>query len=279
MNKYGIIYKITNLINGKVYIGQTTEKRGFKGRYDYSGIGIERVFNYHKHFKEVGRSYNSHLYNAIKKYGFEAFEVIEEFDIGYSKEELDELEIKYIKEFNCLNPNGYNDQIGGNTHVITEHTRNKMRANNKGENNPMFGRKHSEETRKKLSENHHDVSKEKNPMYGKRGENNPRYGTKHSEETKHKISEGNKGKIVSEKTKKKLSEGRKGHKNPVAKPVYCEELKDVRLTITEWSRELKIDGRSISRVCNGEYKQTKNYHFRWATEKEVEQYKIKNNIL
>lgn len=41
-----------------------------------------------------------------------------------------------------------------------------------GKDNPSYGRRHSEETRKKISENHCDVSGENNPWYGKTGENN-----------------------------------------------------------------------------------------------------------
>jgi len=62
-----------------------------------------------------------------------------------------------------------------------------------GTNNPMYGRKHSEETRKKLSE----VNK----------------GKKHSEESKKKMSEVQKGKKVSEETRKRMSEANKGRKH------------------------------------------------------------------
>ena len=95
--KYGIIYIIKNKINNKLYIGQTIEKRGFKGRYKFKGEGIERVYNEYQYCKLHDKNYNEHLLKSINKYGFEAFEIIEEFDVAYSKEELDKLEDMYIK--------------------------------------------------------------------------------------------------------------------------------------------------------------------------------------
>ena len=41
---YGVIYKIENKITHEIYIGQTTHPRGFNGRYDFKGNGIERVY-------------------------------------------------------------------------------------------------------------------------------------------------------------------------------------------------------------------------------------------
>ena len=77
----------------------------------------------------------------------------------------------------------------------------------------ISGFKHSEEARKKMSENHRDVSGTNNPMYGKTGENSPRYGKTLSEETRKKISESMKGKTLSEETRKKMSEAHKGENN------------------------------------------------------------------
>ena len=51
---YGIIYKIENIVTNSVYIGQTINRLGFKGRYRFKGVGIERVYKYHKHFRDRG---------------------------------------------------------------------------------------------------------------------------------------------------------------------------------------------------------------------------------
>lgn len=76
------IYKITNLINNKIYIGQS-------GR-------IEARFNQHKKkaFDKDDAGYNGELYTEIRKYGLDnfQFEIIEEIDLTI-------LEEKYIKEY------------------------------------------------------------------------------------------------------------------------------------------------------------------------------------
>jgi hypothetical protein len=110
---YGIIYKIQNKINKKVYIGQTIKKNGFKSRYCCKGEGIERVYKYHKKLKENNdKSFNSHLYNSIEKYTFESFEVIEIFDVAFSKDELNIKEQCWIQYYNSFK-NGYNQTSGG----------------------------------------------------------------------------------------------------------------------------------------------------------------------
>lgn len=92
------IYKITNKINGKCYIGQS--------------IHIEKRWTVHKHdaFFKGGSNYDYPLYQSMRKYGLDnfAFEVIEECSV----EELDEKEIYYIKHFNSY-VNGYNQGPGG----------------------------------------------------------------------------------------------------------------------------------------------------------------------
>jgi hypothetical protein len=103
------IYKITNLIDGKCYIGQS--------RY------LAHRWAQHKHGRR--KDHNRYLYNAIHKYGIDnfSFEALEECDTG----KLDDLERKYIVQFNSLKPNGYNLEKGGNTNKeITVETKRRM---------------------------------------------------------------------------------------------------------------------------------------------------------
>jgi len=109
---YGIIYKIENIINHKVYIGQTSQERGFKDRYCRKGQGIERVYNSYLYEQKHNRSYNIHLFRAIEKYGFNAFVIDEIFDVALTECELNEKEMFYIKQFDSFY-NGYNSTLGG----------------------------------------------------------------------------------------------------------------------------------------------------------------------
>ena len=123
---YGIIYIIKNVINNKVYVGQTIRKNGFNGRYRAKGLGIERVYNYYNKEKSRNGSYNKHLLNSIEKYGFNCFQVNELYDKASSREELDEKECYYIKLFNSQNNKyGYNNKDGGNNGKRSSDTRRR----------------------------------------------------------------------------------------------------------------------------------------------------------
>ena len=258
---YGIIYLIRNKINGKCYVGQTQEEKGFDGRYNCLGEEIEKVYNYHKSKKEHNRGYNKHLLRSIEKYGFEAFEINKYLDYAFSLEELNIKEKVYIQLYDSFE-NGYNETLGGEgvegfSH--SEETRQKISEAKKGENigknNPFYGGHHSEEAKQKISE--------------------ARKGKHLSEEHKQKISEVKKGKHLSEETRQKMSKVRKGENNPRAKAVYCYEKNEIRLTVKEWAEELCLNGANISQCCKGKRKSTGGYHFRYATKEEIEKYKQK----
>ena len=91
------IYKITNIITQKSYIGQTKRT-------------IQRRFN--SHISEANRNlYDTYLHRSIRKYGKENFivELIEECN----RENISDREIFWIKELNTKSPNGYNLHDGG----------------------------------------------------------------------------------------------------------------------------------------------------------------------
>ena len=97
----GIIYCYTNKINGKKYVGQT--------------INPEQRYNAHKsNYQNPNHTeYNSLIHKAFRKYGFNNFTyevLVKDID---DINVLNELEIYYIKKFNCQTPNGYNVEAGG----------------------------------------------------------------------------------------------------------------------------------------------------------------------
>lgn len=91
---FGYIYKITNLVNNKIYIGQTINT-------------LKHRFNQH-----INRSSRTKIHNAIVKYGKENF-IIEEIE-KLPKNLLDEREIYWIDYFDSTNRTvGYNILKGG----------------------------------------------------------------------------------------------------------------------------------------------------------------------
>lgn len=101
------IYKIQNKINGKIYIGQSTN---IKIRWkDHKSCGRNKG----------NRESHKPLYQAIYKYGLENFDfsIIEEC----SQKELNEKEIYWIKYYDCMVPNGYNLIPGGDAPIIYDY--------------------------------------------------------------------------------------------------------------------------------------------------------------
>lgn len=130
-----IVYKLTNQLNDKSYIGQT--------------IGsLERRWYYHC---RKTRNHCIYLANAIKKYGKENFNRIILRGCN-TIEELNFWEPFYIKLFNTLSPNGYNLQLGGDNHETSLETRSKLSKSAKGRVGCWKNKQFSEEHKKKISE-------------------------------------------------------------------------------------------------------------------------------
>lgn len=106
-----IVYKIENLVNGKVYIGQTIQKNPKARWYEHTS----RVKNGSRH----------PLYDSIRKYGLDNFswEVI---DKAESLESLNALEQHYVEKYNSIN-NGYNIREAGNNKTHNQKSILKMK--------------------------------------------------------------------------------------------------------------------------------------------------------
>lgn len=102
---YGIIYKVTNKINNKVYIGQTIQT-----------LAQRRS----KHYYKVNNKndIHTHFINALRKYPKETF-TWEIIDNAETQEELDTKEKYWIKYYNSIE-SGYNTKDGGETIITTD---------------------------------------------------------------------------------------------------------------------------------------------------------------
>lgn len=188
------IYKLV-FENGKVYVGQTNSP--------------ERRLDEHRRGSGCRLSEN-----AINKYGTDSFHlvVIESCD---SKEQANVRESFWIDKLGSLAPSGYNlnNLVDGN-YQVSEETRLLMSEKNRGENNPMFGR---------------------------RGQDSPWYGRSHSQAAKDKLRQINtgrpssrKGKSISETHRRRIAEARRGSS-------HSEETK-IKMSIAQkkrWARSTK----------------------------------------
>ena len=178
MNSF-IIYKTTNLINNKIYVGQhcTSEEDGYLG----SGKVIKL---------------------AIKKYGRQNF-VRETIEFCTSAN-VDDKEVYWVDKLDATNPEvGYNIAKGGNGGNIVEWTdemKNKMRNHylgrklpketkikislwNQINGNPFKGKQHSKEIKEKWSQERKGT---------RLGEENSFYGKTHSKKSKQLIGQSSK---------------------------------------------------------------------------------------
>lgn len=137
----GVIYKYTNLINKKTYVGQTVRE------------GLRRK----EHFRAGMKGREKYLFDfAISKYSINNFKYEVLFRICNCGQEVERrlnfFEKFYISKFKSNDPVfGYNLTAGGMGslgRIISEETREKMRqnhANFKGANSPLFGKKKTPE--------------------------------------------------------------------------------------------------------------------------------------
>ena len=208
------IYKIENLVNGKIYIGKS--------------VDIYRRWRKHKTLLNTKSHYNKHLQHAWDIFGEDNFQfsIIEQ--CVQDNDVLSAKEIYYIEFYNSNNSDfGYNMTNGGDG---------------------TFGLKLSEAQRKAASER---VSGDKNPHYGTKKSENLKHQI--SEKLKGRISPML-NKHQSESAKQQISAALKGEKSPRCRAVYCLELNETFWGATEASKKYGISRTNIVACCNGRLK-------------------------
>ena len=219
------VYKITNNINGKVYIGQTYH--------------VKQRFYQHTH-----SSQNKHLHSAFEKYGIDNF-TFEVLFTGLTKEESDIEEIRLIAEYDSANSSkGYNHRLGGSRGKNSPETKAKM-------SEAFKGRKMSAEAREKMSKARKGVKH--SPEHTKHlNEGLKRYYETHDHPSK--------GKKWSEERKAHYKEcikrGKESHRWNNGKPVAQIDPKTGNVVVVyacamDAYRKTGISNSRIGDVCNG----------------------------
>lgn len=240
------IYKITNILDGKVYIGSAVNFTKRK-REHYSTL-----IKGNHHNKYLQRSYSKikkdHPNKKIIKYF--KWEILE-----YATEEnLLKEEQKYLDNFKIKDKNKINNKICYNMSPI---------AGN------QLGYKHTEETKKKIS--------------------NLQLGKKLSQEHKGNISKGNMGRIFSEEAKEKIRKSNKGKKrseefknkmienNGMSRKVINLDTGKIFSSISKASRYYNVCSTTIHVVCSGKgrSKTAGGYKWSYADEKSIKESKLR----
>lgn len=249
------VYKHTTPSN-KVYIGITSKDP--EERWGPNGC----------HYKQ-----NRYFWFAIEKYGWDNIQ----HDILFSnltKDEAGRLEQELIKQYDCMQPKGYNGTTGGETgYDFPEHVRKKI-------SNTLTGRKQTPE----------EIANRSAALKG------------HfvSEETKRKLSVAHTGKKMSDESIQKMREAKKGNvpwnkgkhgvqkawnkgipmtdeqRKKVSKRVKCVETGVIYDSLASASANTGVAHANISAVCLGKRKTTGGYHWEYA-DPDKENFKRRNS--
>lgn len=212
------VYMHENRVNGKKYIGITSQKPTKRWK---NGGGYQS---------------NPRFYNAIQKYGWDAFR----HDILFTdlaQDEAEQLEVELIAKYGTQDPaKGYNLAGGGGGCVgykLTDEQRKKQSA-------ALRGRTLTKEHRQRIKENHADVS----------GVNHPNYGKRLGEATRRKISANH------------ADVSRTNH--PKARAVRCVETGKVYGCIMDAAEAIGRRHGAIGAALRNPDRTAGGYHWRYA---------------
>ena len=236
------IYLYMCKVNKKVYIGRTCQT--LSERAGHGGIKYKKC---------------TYFWNAIQKYGWENFEskILENY---LTAEEASKREIFWIHEYNSANKKaGYNLHDKENNDYDWE-TRHRMATSHKG-------KKRSKES----------IEKQKKNMPDRHGKNNPMYGRKLSEERKAQISEMLRRRPVAKETREKLHAANTRERNPMygkhmskknkrarGRKVVNLDTKEIFYTTIEAADYYNLPYKgSIKDCCRGKQKMAGGYHWQY----------------
>lgn len=266
----GFIYRITNIVTEKVYIGQT-KKSNPNTRW-------------REHIRALKNGTGCPvLSNSFKHYGLEKFKF--EVILTCPNEELDQKEKEYIKQYNCIVPNGYNVQEGGTVSGMfkgyhhTEETKSILSEKSSiYYNDPEIRKAHGEKVREALKTSEKWKLALAENRAQRKGISVKREGMGTlSEEHRKKISEGvkkwyeninmqprtdgyinNKSKIMTEICGKSVKQyNRDG--------IYINEYQ----SISEGARQTGVSRKNIQECVSGRTKTAGGFVWKYATTEEV----------
>lgn len=223
--------------NNKAYIGITSNKPTTRWG---NGNGYKK---------------QPYFWNAIQKYGWDNFKHIIWAD-NLSKEEACHIEQLLIALFHTQDINyGYNITAGGTAIMFgrkhSDETKRKMSEKRKGAGNGFYGRRHSEETKQRISE-------------ANKGKNSKSFGRKHTAEELRKMSEGQKGEKHPNYGKQRSAETIEKLKNTkCCKQVICIGTRVTYMSTREAERQTGINQSHISQCCRGVYGRKTAGGFHW----------------
>ncbi len=234
-----IIYKATNIVNGKVYIGKS--KKSLNERRKVHERTVIRG-NY---------GYVSKFYRAMKKYGFKKFIWTIVKDNIQDEKTLSEKEKHYIQKFDSIK-NGYNISVGGEggdnftNHPLKEEIRSKISRSNKGKKRSEEFKKHNRERQIGRVFSPETIRKRSRALKGRKLTTEWKEKIRQSllgrtlpESVKKKISESQTGKIFSEEHKRKIGNGRRGKRHTKETKLMISAKLKGRIITPEWRKNMQ----------------------------------------
>jgi len=229
----GLVYKITNKVNGKLYVGKTEKSLA------------ERVS---VHLKHVKKGVNRPLYDSIRHHGWGSF-LAEVIEANIPKDNLNTRERYWIAALQAQDrTKGYNLTEGGDGGAMPPDVLARIGAKKRGSH-------HSEETKRQMSETHrgvpHPHSRESNLKTSatlkrkyqegtftpkippvRRGTDHPMYGRTHTKEVKERLSLARRGRSMADVIgteraavlAQKRREGFTGKNNPLYRDIPRDDL-------------------------------------------------------